>query len=72
VSALAIDSVSVRKGKAKPVEVRIRMLNSAGVFQIDELLRKKMSKNPVKDHVSIVVDTGETEKKIIDTYEASW
>ncbi len=72
VSALAIESVSVGRGKKNPVEVRIKMMNSAGIFQIDELLRMKMENNPVKEHISIVVDTSGAEKKIIDTFELSW
>jgi hypothetical protein len=72
VSAMAIESVSIEKGKKRPVRIKIKMSNSAGIFQIDELLRKKLKKNPIRDYVSVVVDTGEKEKKIIKILELDW
>ena len=74
VSALAIDSVNIEKGKkkGKPVVIRIKMLNSAGIFQIDELLKRKLENNPVKQYVSVIVETPREEKKIVDRMELKW
>ncbi len=72
VSALAIESVSIEEGKRRPVDVKIDMSNSAGIFQIDELLKGKLENNPLKEHVSIIVETGDSEKKIIDRFEFGW
>ena len=59
VSAAAIDSVHIGPGETKPVRVEIRMNNSAGIFQLDELLKDKlrgsgwnpMSKSPPRSRV---------------------
>lgn len=72
VSALAIGSVSIEKGKKRPVTVRVKMLNSAGIFQIDELLKKKLEKNPIREFVSVVVETPIEEKKIVTQVELNW
>ncbi len=42
VSAFSIEEVAIQKGDAKPVTIRITMSNSAGVFQIDELLKPRI------------------------------
>ena len=38
ISAAAIDDVSIEKGEERPIRVEIRMNNSAGIFQVDDLL----------------------------------
>ncbi len=43
VSAAAIEGVRLEPGEEKPVRVVIEMSNSAGVFQLDELFRSKLS-----------------------------
>ncbi len=68
VSALAIDRVEIAEGGEgeEPVQIKIRMSNSAGIFQIDELLRKKVLDSGLKEHFSITAEIeGEAEKKII-------
>ena len=37
-SAAAIDEVVIEGGEERPVRVEIRMNNSAGIFQVDDLL----------------------------------
>jgi metal-dependent HD superfamily phosphatase/phosphodiesterase len=54
VSALAIDSVAVCRGQWKPVEIRITMSNSAGIFQVQELLGPKVINSPLATYVDIV------------------
>lgn len=41
-SAAAIEKVTIRDGVERPIQIEIEMNNSAGVYQIDELLRKKL------------------------------
>lgn len=68
VSALAIEGVEISEGKEgeEPVQIKIRMSNSAGIFQIDELLRKKVLDSGLKEYFSITAEIeGEAEKKII-------
>ena len=54
VSALSIDKVDVRQGTEVPIEICIYMNNSAGVFQIQETLGKKISPGPLQDYVQAV------------------
>ena len=42
VSAQAVDGVNIIKGEKKPVCIEIKLANSAGIFQIDELLKNKL------------------------------
>jgi metal-dependent HD superfamily phosphatase/phosphodiesterase len=71
VSAMAIDKVEVRPGtEDKPVEIQITMSNSAGIFQIDELLKKKLKNSMLENLIRFDVNIqGEQEKKIIEKYE---
>ncbi|MBD3155522.1 MAG: HD domain-containing protein [Candidatus Aenigmarchaeota archaeon] len=70
VSALAIEKVSISEGKDKPILVKIDMSNSAGIFQIDELLREKIKHTPLEDYVKVIVEVeGEKEKSIVHHFE---
>ncbi|QLH75104.1 MAG: HD domain-containing protein [Methanomassiliicoccales archaeon] len=69
VSALAIDKVRVKKGTERPILVEIEMSNSAGIFQIDELLRDKVEKSGIRDKITIVVHVPKEEKRIIERLE---
>jgi len=67
VSALAIKEVSVMEGEKKPLKIRIKMRNSAGIFQVDELLKNKIETSGLKDMIEVVAEViGEKEEKIID------
>lgn len=52
-SAAAIDGVNIVAGEAKPVRVEIAMNNSAGIFQIDELLGNKLRGSGLEAHVEV-------------------
>ncbi|MGQ9477424.1 MAG: HD domain-containing protein [Candidatus Bipolaricaulia bacterium] len=67
VSAMAIDKVQVRRGKEKPVELHIKMSNSAGIFQLDNLLKRKLEHSGIKDYFEINVEILE-ERKIVEQY----
>jgi hypothetical protein len=70
VSALAIEKVSIQEGDKKPVIIRITMSNSAGVFQIDELLKPRIENSGLKEYVHVVAEiTGEKERSIIERFE---
>ena len=70
VSALAIDRVEIAPGRNKPIELRISMSNSAGIFQVQEILAPKVRAGPLADYVEVVALTTngdiEREKKIVD------
>jgi len=70
VSALSIEKVSIQEGEKKPVTIRITMSNSAGVFQIDELLKPRIENSGLKEYIHVVAEiTGEKERKIIEKFE---
>lgn len=53
-SALEILNVEIKKGKKKPVEIEIIMKNTAGIFQVEEILLPKLKNSGLIDKVSIV------------------
>jgi len=66
ISAAAIDSVHIENGEDKPVRLRIVMSNSAGVFQLDELFREKLSGSGLEPYVEVeALIEGEEEKRLI-------
>lgn len=72
VSALSIEKVDVVEDseKDKPITIRITMSNSAGVFQIDELLKPRIVSSGLQKYFHVVAEiTGEKERKIIDKFE---
>ena len=66
VSALAIDKVRVRKGTDRPIQIEIEMNNSAGIFQIDELLKDKIERSGIRDKITIVTHVSKEEKRIVE------
>jgi len=69
VSALAVEEVNIKKGENKPVCIEIKLINSAGIFQIDELLRNKLNTSPLKPFVEVSAQIeGETERRLFDSY----
>ncbi|MFN3705529.1 MAG: phosphohydrolase [Thermoflexales bacterium] len=70
VSALAIESVDIVRGDANtPVMIDVVMSNSAGIFQVEETLIKKINATPlhrlVKVRVRSLEPNAEAEKRII-------
>ena len=73
VSALSIEKVDIElaeNGAAKPINIKIKMSNSAGVFQIDELLKPRIVKSGLQQFFHVIAEiTGEKETKIIEKFE---
>jgi len=46
-SAMAIEKVEILEGEERPIKVIIHMSDSAGIFQVDDLLREKMQTSGV-------------------------
>lgn len=69
ISATAIDCINIEKGKEKPIQINIMMNNSAGIFQVDELLKKKITHSGIEKYISVraIIDQ-ETESKILKEY----
>jgi uncharacterized protein len=68
-SAAAIDEVSIEAGEERPVRIEIEMNNSAGIFQVDDLLATKLRGTPLEDHIEVVAQvSGETEKRLLPSF----
>jgi len=68
VSALSIEHVRIMEGVDKPVRILIEMNNSAGVFQVQETLAKKIAGSPLEPYIEIIAQTepeGASDSRII-------
>jgi hypothetical protein len=69
VSAQAIDSVHSGKGVDKPIRIEIAMSNSAGIFQVDELLKRKLRNSSIAQYVEVLARIeGEAERRLVEVY----
>jgi metal-dependent HD superfamily phosphatase/phosphodiesterase len=69
ISAAAIDEVRISAGEERPVRVEIEMNNSAGVFQVDDLLATKLRGSPLEGRLEVVAEVkGETEKRLLSGF----
>lgn len=53
-SAYAIDEVKIVPGGDRAVRVEIAMSNSAGIFQVDELLATKLRGSGLEEHIEVI------------------
>ena len=68
-SAAAIDEVKIEAGEERPIRIEIEMNNSAGIFQVDDLLATKLRGTPLADHVEVVAEVeGEAEKRLLTEF----
>ena len=68
-SAAAIDEVRIEAGEERPVKVEIEMNNSAGIFQVDDLLATKLRGTPLEGHLEVIAQVkGETEKRLLPSF----
>jgi metal-dependent HD superfamily phosphatase/phosphodiesterase len=69
ISAAAIEQISIEAGQFKPIRIVVRMNNSAGIFQLDELLKDKLEGSGLEEYVEVEsMIEGEVEKKLIQTF----
>ena len=68
-SAAAIESIEIKDGEHAPVLIEIHMNNSSGIYQVDELLKRKLRGSGLEPHVEVVarIDT-EAEKSLMPLY----
>jgi len=68
-SAAAIDEIRIEAGEERPVRIEIEMNNSAGIFQVDDLLATKLRGTPLEGHVEVIAEVaGETEKRLLPSF----
>lgn len=69
VSAAAIDGVTIEAGEERAVRIEIEMNNSAGLFQIDELLATKLRGSGIEEHLEVVAQIeAEHEKRLLPVF----
>jgi hypothetical protein len=69
VSAHAVDNIEIKEGKDKPIDITINMNNTAGLFQVDELLKKKVRGSGIEEYLKIKAYVrGKSEKKLMKEY----
>ena len=69
ISAAAIDGIDISAGEDRPVRVEVRMNNSAGIFQVDDLLATKLRGTPLSDQIEVVATIeGEAEKRLLGEF----
>ncbi len=69
ISAAAVDEVRIEPGEKRPVRLEIELNNSAGIFQVDDLLATKIRDTPLEGKVEVVAQIeGETEKRLLSGF----
>jgi uncharacterized protein len=70
VSARSVQAVNIEKGIERPVRIAITLSNSAGIFQIDELLKRKLRNSTLAPYVEVEARLeGETEQRLVEVYK---
>lgn len=68
-SAYAIEDVTIGPGEQRAVKVEIAMSNSAGIFQVDELLATKLRGSGIEEHVEVIARVeAELEQRLITVF----
>jgi metal-dependent HD superfamily phosphatase/phosphodiesterase len=68
-SAAAIEDVAIGDGEDKPIRIEITMNTSAGIYQVDGLLKAKLRGSGLEPYVEVLahIDT-EAEKRLVPLY----
>jgi metal-dependent HD superfamily phosphatase/phosphodiesterase len=68
-SAAAVERIVILKGENKPIRIEAVLNNSAGLFQLDELLRPKIASSSIAGYVEVEARIeGEMEKRLLPVY----
>ena len=68
-SAYAIEKVEIAAGEERAVRIEIDMSNSAGIFQVDELLATKIRGSLLEPHLEVVARVeAEHEERLIEIF----
>ena len=72
VSAMAVSEVTIERGEERPVRVDIKMNNSSGIFQVDELLKRKLNNSTLTEFMEVsahIEGEEERERKLVEIYK---
>ena len=68
-SAAAVEEVEIAAGEERPIRLEVKLNNSAGIFQVDDLLATKIRGTPLEQHVEVIAEVeGETEKRLLTSF----
>jgi metal-dependent HD superfamily phosphatase/phosphodiesterase len=68
-SAYAIEDVKISPGRDRAVRVEIAMSNSAGIYQVDELLATKLRGSGLEEHIEVIARIdAEHEQRLIPVF----
>jgi uncharacterized protein len=68
-SAAAIEGIEIRSQDDGKVLVEIEMTNSVGLYQVDNLLKSKLTGSGLEQHVEVLASIeGESEKRLLPTF----
>lgn len=70
VSALAIEEVHIREGQQTPIDIEVIMSESAGIFQVEQILARKLIVTPLAAYVTLratVKGDGPPTQRILNT-----
>ena len=65
ISAQAISKVNIVRGDVKPVSIQVFMENSAGIFQIEEVIGKKIRSSGIGELVEVIASMDGREIKTL-------
>lgn len=65
ISAQAINKVTIVKGDMKPVSIQVFMANPAGIFQIEEVIGKKIRSSGIGELVEVIASMNGEEIKTL-------
>ena len=68
-SSQAINDVALKPGDGKPVLVEIEMVNAAGVYQVDNLLKAKLEHSMLEDQIRIVAVNTKADDQLVERIE---
>jgi hypothetical protein len=68
VSAAAVESVKIDPGTEKPIVITVELSNSAGLFQLDQLLREKLQGSGLEPYLEIDAKLGVEEKRLLTDF----
>ena len=64
-SAMSIRDVRIRRSTRKPVIVEISMYNESGIFQVDQLLKKKIAGTRLEGFIEVVAQVEKDQRKSV-------
>jgi metal-dependent HD superfamily phosphatase/phosphodiesterase len=69
VSARAVERVTIGRGEDRPVRITVDLSNAAGIFQVDELLKRKLLNSTLASLVEIVARVeSDSEERLLEVY----